>query len=70
MSTSKDPQSDETPFRCMNCKNLVTTDTGDWPNDCPHCGDAEWMTTMKALDDGVEELRNNEESKATKNRLA
>jgi DNA-directed RNA polymerase subunit RPC12/RpoP len=56
MNTSKEPQADETPFKCMECEEVVTTDTGNWPKECPHCGSKEWMTTMEALDEGAEEL--------------
>lgn len=40
-----------TPFKCLECNEVVTTDTGKWPKECPHCGSKEWMTTMDAIDE-------------------
>ena len=56
MSHEKTPDDDGTPFKCMDCKELVTTQTDDWPKECPHCGSIEWMTTMDAINDGPDDL--------------
>ena len=53
--------SDVQPFKCMECEKVVTTESGDWPKKCPHCGAHEWMTTMEALGDGDAETLEEED---------
>ena len=51
MSNSESKPNDGPFFKCLHCEEVVVSKTSDWPDDCPHCGESEWMTTMEGIQD-------------------